>query len=192
MTSTSTTSELEAINTLLESIGETRVTSLDATGVADVGSAKATLDEISREIQTKGWHFNTEDNYPLPLDTSNEIPLSGNILKVSVQGSSGIEVTQRGTSLYDKTNHRYTFEASQTGTVVLCLSWEELPQVARHYIMVRASRIYQARFLGSDTQFRFSAEEEEAAKGSLVEAEGETGSYNFLTGSSSVYSITER
>lgn len=186
------TSELEALNTLLEAIGETRVNTLDATGVADVASAKATLDEVSRDVQTRGWHFNTEDDYPLPKDASNQVILAGNILKVAVQGSSGLSVTQRGSKLYDKTNHRYTFESDQRGAVVFCLPWDELPQAARHFIMIRASRIFQARALGSDTQFRFSQEEEQDAEWALQESEGETGSYNFLTGSSSVASITER
>jgi hypothetical protein len=192
MTATSMTSQLEAVNTLLESIGETRVNSLDATGFADVASAIATLTEISRAVQTVGYHFNTESEYPLPRDNANRIPLPTNVLKVTVQGSSGIDITQRGSRLYDKTNHRDTFEGDQTGAVVLMLPWDDLPQSARTYIMVRGARVFQARTLGSDTQFRFSAEEEMDAEKVLNESEGETGNYNIFTGSNSVTSIMER
>ena len=192
MTTIALTSELGAVNTLLAAISESPINTLEVSGVADVASARATLDEVSREVQLVGWHFNTEDAYPLPRDTSNRVTLPANTLKCSVQGSSGLEITQRGLKLYDKTNHKNTFTDDLKGTLVFLLPWEELPQVARHYIMVRAARIFQARTLGSDTQFKFSQREEDSAEKSLKETEGETGNYNMFTGSNSVTSIMER
>ena len=191
MTTIALTSELEAVNTLLHAISEAPINSLLATGLADVSAARSTLDEISREVQLVGWHFNTEEEYPLPRDISNRITVPANTLKCIVQGSSN-DITQRGLRLYDKTNHRDTFTEDLKGRVIVLLPWDELPQVARHYIMVRAARIFQARTLGSDSQFSFSAEEEKAAEKSLKETEGETGNYNMFSGSYSVTSIMER
>lgn len=192
MTTIALTSELDAVNTLLAAISESAVNTLEVTGLADVASARKTLDEISREVQLVGWHFNTEDDYPLPRDTSNRITLPANTLKCVITSSSSTDITQRGLRLYDKTNHRDTFTEDLKGRVVTCLPWDELPQVARHFIMVRAARIFQARTLGSDTQFRFSEHEERDAKKSLDETEGETGNYNLFTGSYSVTAIMER
>lgn len=190
MTTIALTSELEAVNTLLAAIAESRINTLEVTGLADVSAARATLDEISREVQLVGWHFNTEEDYPLPRDTSNRITVPANTLKCVVQGSS-FDITQRGLRLYDKTNHRDTFTDDLKARVIVLLPWDELPQVARHYIMVRAARIFQARTLGADSQFSFSEEEERSAKKSLDETEGATGSYNMFS-SNSVTSIMER
>lgn len=191
MTTIALTSELDAVNTLLAAISESPINTLETTGLADVASARKTLDEVSREVQLIGWHFNAEDDYPLPRDSSNRITVPANTLKCVVQGSS-FDITQRGLRLYDKTNHRDTFTEALKGRVTVCLPWDELPQVARHYIMVRAARIFQARTLGSDTQFSFSEKEERDARKALDEAEGETGNYNFFSGSNSVTSIMER
>lgn len=191
MTTIALTSELEAVNTLLHAIAEAPINTLAVTGLADVSAARSTLDEISREVQLVGWHFNTEEEYPLPRDSSNRITVPANTLKCVIQGTS-IDITQRGLRLYDKTNHRDTFTEDLKGRVVVCLPWDELPQVARHYIMVRASRIFQARTLGSDTQFSFSSDEEKTARKNLDETEGETGNYNMFSGSNSVTAIMER
>lgn len=191
MTTTTLTTELQAVNTMLAAIGESEINSLQVTGLADVAAARSTLDEFSREVQLKGWQFNTEDAFPLVRDAYLRISLPPNALKVIVQGSS-LDITQRGTKLYDKTNHRDTFENDLEARVVFLLSWDELPQVARHYIMVRASRVFQARQLGSDTQHRFSEAEEATALAALTEAEGETGTYNYFQGSRSVTQIMER
>lgn len=191
MTTIALTSELEAVNTLLHAISEAPINTLEVTGLADVSAARATLDEISREVQLVGWHFNTEEEYPLPRDVSNRITVPANTLKCVIQGTSS-DITQRGLRLYDKTNHRDTFTEDLKGRVVVLLPWSELPQVGRHYIMVRAARIFQARTLGSDTQFSFSSDEEKTARKNLDEAEGETGNYNLFTGSNSVTSIMER
>lgn len=190
MTTQALTTELEAVNTLLGAIGESPINSLAVTGLADVSSAKAALDEISREVQSTGWHFNTEDGFPLSRDPSGRIYVPANALKVLLPKKylDTMNVVQRGLKLYDKKHHTDIFTADLEAGVVFLLGWDELPQVVRHYIMVRASRIFQARTLGSDTQFRFSEEEEGTAKREVQEAEGETGNYNMFTDSYSVAS----
>lgn len=193
MTTTVLTSELEAVNTLLGSIGESSINSLEVSGLADVASAKDVLNEFSREVQTVGWHFNTEDDYPLNRDSSNKITLPSNCLRAVFTKTHGdMKLVQRGLRLYDKVAHTFTFGKDLTASLVFLLPWDELPQVARHYIMVRASRVYQARVLGSDTQFKFSEQEETDARSIMAENEGDTGNYNMFTGSSSVQSIVSR
>lgn len=193
MTTTVLTSELEAVNTLLGAVGESRINSLEVSGLADVAAAKDTLNEVSREVQARGWNFNTESDYPLNRDLTGRISLPANCLRaVFSRTHPDMQLAQRGLRLYDKTAHSFVFTKDLTAEVIFLLPWDELPQVARHFIMVRASRIYQARTLGSDTQFQFSAEEEEAAGAVLDEHEGDTGGHNMLTGSSSAIGIWSR
>ena len=53
------TTELEAVNTLLHTIGEAPVNSLTGTLPIDATLANNTLSEVSREVQSAGWHWNT-------------------------------------------------------------------------------------------------------------------------------------
>jgi hypothetical protein len=190
MTTTALTSELEAINTLLAAIGESSINTLQDTGMEDVAQAKSVLDRISREVQTRGWHFNSEEQFPLLRDSDGRIPVPGNCLKLSVNTDS--TVVQRGARLYDKTNHTDIFTTGLTADVVFLLEWEDLPQSARQFIMIRACRVFQATIFGSETQYRFTVDEENVAKVLLEETEGETARYNVFTGGSYMAEMLDR
>ena len=53
------TTELQAVNTMLSTIGEAPVNSITGTTTVDVSVAKNILDETSMSIQSQGWNFNT-------------------------------------------------------------------------------------------------------------------------------------
>ena len=53
--------ELPAINQILASVGQAPVTTLDQTN-PDVAIAYDTLLQVSREVQSEGWTFNTEEH----------------------------------------------------------------------------------------------------------------------------------
>jgi hypothetical protein len=187
------TTELEAVNTMLHCIGETPVNSLDSTGVLDVDNAKSVLAEVSRAVQSIGWHFNSETDYPLLRSVDNSISIPQNTLSVdTTQEFSDTDVAQRGLRLYDKGEHTFSFTRNLEVDIVFYLEWEDLPQSARHYITVSAARVYQTRQLGSDTLHKITAEDEYKALAALKHDEGETGDYNMLSGSWSVGSILDR
>ena len=56
------TTQLEAVNTMLSVIGETPTTDsiISANSSADVVMAVQILDEVTKEVEAQGWHFNTE------------------------------------------------------------------------------------------------------------------------------------
>lgn len=189
MTAIALTTELEAINTLLAAINEAPAATLEDQGIPYLATARATLNEISRAVQAIGWHFNSEDDYPIPLTAEGKASIPINCLKVV---ASDPNVIQRGTYLYDKGTHSWTFTTAPTASIVQCLEWAELPQCARHFIMIRAARIFQTRQLGSESQYRFSADDENMAERILQEAEAETGQYNYFSGSQSVSAALDR
>ena len=82
------TTELDAINTLLSSIGTAPVTNT-ATANTDAVMAKNYIDRARREIQTEKWWFNTEQNYTLTPDINGEIPLEKNIINIDSIGRFG-------------------------------------------------------------------------------------------------------
>ena len=84
MTTQTRTSELEAVNTILSTIGEAPLNTLSGSLPVDGTIAKNVLSEVSREVQSQGWHFNTHYKVTLSRDTDNKIPLATNIVRVEI------------------------------------------------------------------------------------------------------------
>lgn len=137
------TTELDAVNIMLEAIGESPVNQLATPGQVEVSKAVSHLHAVSREVQSKGWWFNEEHDYPLLPDTTKTIYLSPNMLKVTLPKWE-TKYTQRGNRLYNRDTHSYVVEQTLYATIVLFLGFEELPETARRYIAARAAKEFQA------------------------------------------------
>jgi hypothetical protein len=75
---------------------------------------------------------------------------------------------------------------------VFLLGWDDLPQTARQYIMVKAARAHQARVLGSESLHKFTADEEMELLIAFKNAEGDSGLWNIMNGNMSVANILDR
>lgn len=189
----SPTTELDAVNEILRVIGESPVSSLDDALPVDADNALRALRAVSREVQSRGWHFNTEARFPLTLDSSGYLQLPGNTLRVdSVGDDQCTDVVQRGTRLYDRREHTYVFSRGLTADLVLALAFDELPETARSYITIRAARRFQAGALGSIALNSFAQAEEDEARAYLIQAETETADYNILTDNMDTFQIVSR
>lgn len=189
-TVTTPTTELEAINTILSVIGESPISSMaDISSVADAVTAQSILSEVSRQVQTKGWHFNTEIDFELtPEAYSKEILVPSNVLRVDTSGDDReTDVVQRGNRLYDRKKHTFLFDRSLKCELVVLLPFDQLPQSARHYITIKAARIFQSRTVGSEALYEFTAIDERDAMLDLKRSEGITGDHNILTSNPTVF-----
>lgn len=190
----SLTTELDAVNTMLGTIGESPISSLDAaTGVVDAVTARQVLNEISIQVQEEGWHFNTETNFELTPTSTGEIFVPANTLEVdTVDQDRFTDVALRGLRLYDRTNKTYVFSKSLRCELILLLDWTDLPQAARHYIMIRAARVFQQRVVGSETLNGFTSQDEARARAVIQRYDAKTADYNILTDNYDVMNIIER
>ena len=183
------TSELDAINIMLGTIGESPINSLDAAaGVVDAVTARSILSEVAVQVQEEGWHFNTDYEFVLTPDAgTKEIYVPGNVIEIDTSPyDANFDVAIRGVRLYDRTNKTYQFEKSLKCDMVVLLEFSELPQAARHYVTVRAARVFQQRVVGSDTLGSFTEKDEARALVSMRRIESRTADYNILTSNSSV------
>lgn len=162
----SPTTTLEAVNILLKAIGEAAVSDLTETaGSADVEAAFTTLQEVSRSVQMEGWTFNTEEEYPIAPDVDGCLTLPAGTLKVDTTGvDRSVRLVMRGNRLYDRRNHTYVFDRPYLVNLVVLLPFEDLPEVARNYITIKAARRFSDDELGSDTVHRFKISDEEEAR----------------------------
>jgi len=182
MSVTTPTTELDAVNVMLTSIGESPVNTLGS-GLQEAEIAEVVLDNVSRDVQSAGWHFNTEIRYTLNRNVVNEINLPANVIKVdksSLLRDYELDVVERGRKLYDRIGNTYTFSKDIEVNMVVLLSFDELPEVARRYITLRAARTYQQRIIGNDTLSKMLAMDEQQAFISLREAEAEVSDYNIF------------
>lgn len=185
------TTELEAVNIMLSAVGSSPVNTLDAG--AEVAIAKNILRETRREVLQRGWAFNYETEVSItPVD--NQITLAESILRIDGHPgkNTDLDLVQRGTKLYDRKNHTYTITDAVTVDVIYNLSWTELPEVARRYIMIRAARVFGDRVLGYSNQHAFSIQDEYQALADLKDADGDTADHNYLTGNYDVYRVVRR
>ncbi len=181
--STSPTTKLEAVNIMLSSIGEAPVNSLTS-GLEDAELAETILGSVSRDVQSKGWTFNTDLKYTLSPDSvTKEISIPDNCLRVDTRGtvrSSSSDIVERGRKLYDRVNNTSIFSSSQIVDIVFNLEFTDIPEVARRYIVIRSARIFQDRVLASTSIHGFQLEDERAAWMELQDHEGEIADYNIF------------
>ena len=193
--SLSPTTEKEAVNTMLTSIGEQPIQNLnDLAGLSDASIAKQILDNVSRAIQSRGWIFNTDLDVNMPVDQYGEIKLSPDILRVDTTSrvrSGDSDIVERGRKLYDRQKQTFTFTEKVKVNQIKLLIFEDLPEPARRYISIRASRIFHDRVVGSGELHRFYQEDEMNAWQALLEYEGDVADYNIFD-NYDVYRVVDR
>ena len=156
--------ELDAINTILSTIGEAPVNTLEGPLPADVAVAQNILQETTREVQLEGWHFNSESNYPLLADTDGQICLPPTVFRVTLSDPDSRDVILRGNRLYDRAAHSFTFTGDIEATVCRVLSYDEMPGVFRWYVTIKAARKFQDRVVGSSELHGFAERDEFEAR----------------------------
>lgn len=177
------TNKLQAINTMLSAIGEPPVNSLAAQR-ADSLIALTILDETTRDIQSYGWQFNTDENVVMtPETTTGFLYISDSIVRVDIaytDDTVALEVVIRGNRLYNRLTSSFVFTEALTTTQVTLLDFDEMPEIAKRYITIRSARIFQDRVVGSSTLHAFEMQDEIAALARLTEYENEVGDYNIF------------
>ena len=185
--------ELEAVNMLLAAVGEAAVSSLETATTVDVTQAKNLLSNINREVQQKGWHFNTEWDVVLSLDSDSRIPLGTTVLSIySPTKMTTIRGREGSPFLYDLDNNTFTWTTSINDAVTITLlDFEDIPQTARQYITTKAARIFQEEIIGQVSAEAVNRQEEVEAYADLLDDEGERSGYNVGYGTRDMYNTTK-
>lgn len=165
------TTELSAINLALRSIGESPASSLAS--LPDDGiSARQVLTDVCRRVLTEGWHFNSDVEYPMVASGTSPYEIRVPATAVSVDltryttQNQCLDLTQRGSRLYDRENHTYSFQGKTVyADIVWLFEFEELPESLRQYIALKSAReFYQNTLQQASTVEGFTAEAEAMAR----------------------------
>ena len=193
--SLSPTTKLEAVNTMLTSIGEQPIQNLnDLAGLSDASIAEQILDNVSRAVQSRGWAFNTDIGIKKTPNQYNEIDLDPSELRVDTQSlvrEGDKDYVERGRKLYDRVKNTFKFDGAVTLNIIKLLTFDDLPEPARRYIAIRSARIFHDRVVGAGELHRFYQEDEFGAYQALLEYEGDVADYNIFD-NYDVYRVVDR
>lgn len=172
-------SKLEAVNIMLSAIGEAPVNRLSS-GLVEAETAETILTQVSRSVQSEGWHFNRETNVELAPNVAGEIILATNTIRADqmLNSNNDLDLTQRGGKMYDRKNHTFAINTGVSLDVTYELDFGDLPAVARKYITIKAARILQDNIVGSGELHSFHRDDEMQALFELKDYENETADYN--------------
>lgn len=195
MTITTRTTELEAVNTILSTVGEAPLNSLTGSLPVDGTMARNVLNEINREVQSQGWHFNTHYKATLSRNAGNEIPLASNVLRVELDpnkySKSSYDIVQRNNSIYNLAKNTNIFDTDfEDVTIVYLLDFVDIPEQAKRYITIRSARVFHDRTLGATTLHKYSQEDEARSLIVLKQAEASTGDYTIFDNQLGAYTVS--
>lgn len=143
--------ELEAINAMLASVGDAPVNSLTANYV-NLDLARQTLHNVNRSVQGEGWWFNTGYGVTHTANLGGEIVLGANVLNVKVSRNDTVgNYIMRDGKLFDNTNNTFSIPTAILD-VVQMLPFEDIPDVAREFIMAKAIVKYRDIILDIDRE----------------------------------------
>ena len=182
--------ELDAVNSILMSVGESPVNTLTVQS-PEVAIAQKTLQQVCREVLTEGWVFNTEKQYPITLDSNNHCIVPNDVLQIDLNQFKHLDdfhVVKRTDNgvvkLYDMYEHRYNFENTSEGKLYVDIIWmqdfEEIPQVFKDYITLRASRIASNRMISDQRAAELISADEQMARANAMEYDANQADYNIF------------
>jgi hypothetical protein len=151
----------------------------------DVAIALNTLREVSREVQSEGWSFNTEFDYKITPDSNNEIRIPDDVLQMDLNQSYPENIEKeaifRGGKLYDKKGHSYTWTAEIVYVdVVWYFEWENIPAPIQAHIVARAAAIVSSRIIGDSNQYQILQQKELTTRSQAMEYECNQGDFTFF------------
>ena len=182
--------ELDAVNSILMSVGESPVNTLSVQS-PEVAIAQKTLRQVCREVLSEGWVFNTEYQYPITLDSNNHCIIPNDVLQIDVnefKHANDFNVVRKDDSgtkkLYDLIEHRFNFENTSESKLYCDIIWmvdfEDIPEVFKDYITARASRIASNRMVNNPQSAEMIAPDEALMRALAIEYDTKQADHNIF------------
>ena len=180
--------ELDAVNQILSSVGQAPVTTLDLQN-PEVAIVLNTLREVNKQVQSEGWTFNTEHHYELVADSNTyEIVYPQNALSIDTTKSTNFDdydPIRRDGKLYDRHDHTFLWKdgtdpLTLTVDVVWYFDFPDIPPAVQQFITARAAKLCASRMLGDVNLYSLLEESELVARAAAIQYETQQGDYSFF------------
>ena len=181
----STDTELSAVNSILGSIGQSPITSLTGTALQnpEISFIKNLLDKVNRDVQTSGWHFNTQHRVKQSPDAQGNYVVPQNSILYDIsdgQIDRDTDVTKINGKLYDLVHQTDVFTKDYYFDIITLYNFEDVPPAIQRYIIARASMRAATQLVSNADLVKLLQLEEEQAKANALNYETEQGDYNFM------------
>ena len=185
----STDTELSAVNSILGSIGQSPITTLQASGGVDplanpeISFIKNLLDQVNRDVQTSGWHFNTQHRVKQSPDVNGNYVVPQNSILYDIsdgQIDRDTDVTKIDGKLYDLVHQTDVFTKDYYFDIITLYKFEDVPPAIQRYIIARAAMRAATQLVSNADLVKLLQLEEEQAKANALNYETEQGDYNFM------------
>ena len=180
--------ELSAVNAILGAIGQSPVTSINKTN-PEIGFIYNILRDSNVDLQAEGWHFNTERHVkytPQDVGGIKKIAIGNDILKMDVSdgwSKRNYDVVKRNGYLYDKYDHTDDWDELTDGIdldIVRLISYEDLPEVFKRYIIYRSSVRAATQLVGNPQLAQLLAQQEALTRAAIMEYECNQGNHTMF------------
>ena len=180
--------ELSAVNAILGAIGQSPVTSINKTN-PEIGFIYNLLRDANVDLQSEGWHFNTERHVkytPQDVGGVQKIAIGSDILKMDVTdgwSKRNYDVVKRNGYLYDKYDHTDDWDELTDGIdldIVKLLSYEDLPEVFKRYIIYKAAVRAATQLVGNPQLAQLLAQQEALSRAAIMEYECNQGNHTMF------------
>lgn len=167
--------KIDAINVILAAVGNSPINSLDEQEQSvDVYNAIRILDDVSRQVQRRGWQFNTVNERVIKPD-SNTKQIRYNPSWIELFPLDGNVYVKRGDYLFNQTNDTSEFDKDITLKIIEAVDFEDLPDCFKTYIVTKAAIKFQSRYLGDDSISQMLVAENNDAYSDIVQYSIDTG-----------------
>lgn len=184
--------ELDAVNDMLDIIGEQSVSSLEeAASVPDASHALNLLRRESRSLQLAGWHFNSEQEYRIAPNNAGEIIIPPNADRVDPTDIWKDYVVRAG-KLWDRDQKTFEIGEAVLLDIVFVYPFDELPQTFRSWVATQAARKFENRRRGDGDSHQVNEMDVVRAKALFLEEECDRADYNVVRNSTSVNKVVRR
>jgi len=180
--------ELSAVNAILGAIGQSPVTSINKTN-PEIGFIYNLLRDSNVDLQSEGWHFNTERHVkytPQDVGGIKKIAIGSDILKMDVTdgwSKRNYDVVKRNGYLYDKYDHTDDWDELTDGIdldIVRLISYEDLPEVFKRYVIYKAAVRAATQLVGNPQLAQLLAQQEALSRAAIMEYECNQGNHTMF------------
>ena len=185
----STDTELSAVNSILGSIGQSPITSLQASGGIDplanpeISIIVNILSETNKNVQAQGWHFNSEEGITVSPDAAGNFVVPADAIAYDVsdgQSDRFVDVVRRNGKIYDLVLKTDVFESDMKFDKVTLVRFDDVPPAIQRYIIARAAVRAASQLVSNTELVKLLKQEETATQAAAMEYECQHSDSNFM------------
>ena len=179
---TATDTNLSAVNSILGSIGQSPITTLNYQN-PEVSFIFNILTEVNKDVQNEGWHFNTEYHVKVSPDANKNITLPANTLRYDLYdeyNNKTMDLVVRNGKLYDLVEHTDEFDDDLHLTVVTLYEFADLPNPFQRYITYRAAVRAATQLVSNPQLVQLLQRQELQSRATCQEYECNQGGHSYM------------